>query len=92
MRKFSIILPQEIIEQPRFLWWVRDGEVLRLFSPLIGVRMINNEIMPVYQPTFSFQATEEQTFVEIHFTRYVSLVFLFDDFGPDARWVDLRKV
>jgi hypothetical protein len=92
MRNFSIILPQEVIEQPRFLWWVKDGEVLRLLSRLIGVRMVNNEIMPVYQPTFSYQTTEEQTFVEIHFTRYVSLVFLFDHFGPDVRWFDLRKV
>jgi hypothetical protein len=90
MRKFSIILPQEVIEQPRFLWWVRDGEILRLFSRLIGVRVIESDIMAVYQPAFSVQSTDEATFFEIHFTRWQSLILYYDDFGPDLRWFDLR--
>jgi hypothetical protein len=90
MRKFSIILPQEVIEQPRFLWWVRDVDVLRLFSRLIGVRMMNNEIMPVYQPTFSCQSTDEAMYFEIHLSRWQSLILYYDDFGPDLRWFDLR--
>ena len=92
MRNFTIILPHEVIEQPRFVWWVRDGEVLRLFSRLIGVSTMNNEIMPVYQPTFSYQSTDEGTYFEIHLTRWQSLILYYNDFGPDLRWFDLRDV
>jgi hypothetical protein len=92
MRKFSIILSHVVIEHPWFLWWVRDGEVLRLFSHLTGVSEMKNEIMPVYQPTFSYQSTDEATYFEIHFTRWQSLILYYDDFGPDLRWFDLRDV
>ena len=72
------------------MWWVRDGEVLRLLSRLIGVRVINNDVTPVYQPIFSVQSTDEATFFEIHITRWHSLILYYDDFGPDLRWFDLR--
>ncbi|MBW6475447.1 MAG: hypothetical protein K0B14_20135 [Anaerolineaceae bacterium] len=92
MSKFSVVLPHEVQEFDKFIWSLKSGEVIRLLSRLVGINFVDGKVSAVYRPTISLQSTEDQTFVEFHFTRYVSVVFMYDDFGPAARWVDLRKL
>lgn len=91
MRKFSLILPDTVIEYRRFLWATQRDQQLGLFVRLIGFKVDSGQINPIYQPIFSFDKLSNGRYMEIHFSRWTSYVILINKTGIHGRWFDIRK-
>ena len=91
MRIFSLILPDKVIEYRCFFWLTRRAKRLGLFVRLIGFKVDEQEINPVYQPIFTFESISDRKMLEIHILRWKSYVVLLDKAGLHGRWFDIRK-
>lgn len=91
MQKFSVILPDEVVEYQRFYFSMKIDNVVRLFSRLIGFKISGEEIYPVYQPIFSYEKEKGDLFFEIHFSKWTSLVININKTGCHWKWFDIRK-
>lgn len=91
MRKFSLILPEKVVEFRRFLWATQRDQRLGFFVRLIGFKVESGEINPIYQPIFTFDKLSKGKYMEIHFSRWTSYVILVNKSGIHGRWFDIRK-
>ena len=90
--KFSVILPEEVVEYKRFLWKEEVDGIYRCLNRLSGLILNERGVSPVYLPTFSFEKRAGQIYIEIHFSKWQSLVTLIDKYGIHPKLFDLRKV
>ena len=91
MQKFSVILADEVVEYQRFYFSIKVDNFARIFSRLVGLKVIDKEIYPVYQPIFSYKKNKGNYFFEIHFSRWKSLVLNINKTGIHWKWFDIRE-
>ena len=92
MKKFHIILEGAGVEEyDKFLWHMKIDGIHRLFSSLVGFKVNEDGMFPIYQPILSVESRAGQLFVEVHLSRFTSRVFLFDRLGVHTQKYDTRK-
>jgi len=90
MNKFSLILPDQVVDYRRFYFSLKDDTSTRLLCRLVGIRVKNSEIFPVYQPTFSYEKYQGEHYYEVHFSRWKSFIIKINKTGINGKWLNIK--
>jgi hypothetical protein len=91
MRKFTIILPDEVRQYQRFYWRVDWDDHQRFLVKLVGFELNEDGLMPIYLPRFSFQHEAGQFYCSFQLDNWRSLEMTLDRTGLHFNWNNLKK-
>ena len=91
MNSFYMIMPGKFEELKRFIWATKQDERLALFLRIVGVKLNEIGLNPIYQPRIVFEKRAGQLLIEVSLSVWKSWLILIDRNGIHSTLFDIRK-